>query len=209
MSAKPLGYFRYCLACDCETSGLAFGQIDPTLEENTGVTYQAVSFAFIVVDTETLEEVDELYVEIKWNGESKWTSEAEKIHGLSKAYLEKNGLDEKDAVCEIAEFILKYFDPNKNIPLLGHNVVSFDRYFLFHLFNKFGLNLQFGSRHIDTLPIGFTLFNLFHSDQIFDKFGLEKRTQHNALQDIRQTLKVIQMARALWEAYVIPELEKI
>lgn len=206
MSNPPIGYFKYCLAIDCETTGLAKGEIDPTLCSKTGKYYQAISFGVVILETETLKEIESLYVEIKWDGKSEWSIEAENIHGLSKKYLEENGVDEEDAVGMIGELILKYFDPSKTIPLLGHNVATFDRYFLDRLFKKYGIYLNFGARHIDSSTIGFTLFNLFHSDQIFQKIGLQDRGKHNSLEDIRHTIEVVRTARTLWEAFVTPNI---
>lgn len=203
---KPIGYFKHALAVDCETSGLATRQINPTYDPITGKSYQAVSFAMIIVDMETLEEVEELYVEIKWNGEAEWSKEAENIHGLTKNYLDINGLDEKDALCLMAELILKYFGPDNVIPLMGHNVATFDRYFLDGLFRKYGIALKFGSRNIDTLTIGAVLFNLFNSDELFNRVGLQKRTKHNALEDIKYTIETLRTVKTLWNTFVTPAI---
>jgi len=202
MSDKPKNYFKYALALDTETTGLAYNTLDPSFDPETGKDYQAVSYGLIIVDSETLEEVDELYIEVKYNGTSEWSDKAQEIHGLSIEHLEEYGISEEDAVIVMGEFIFKYFGPDSIIPLLGHNVATFDRYFIDRLFKKFGINLRFSGRNIDTFAVGFTVFNLFNSDQIFSAIGGEKRGQHNALEDAREAVNVIRGVRQVWQYFM-------
>lgn len=202
---KP-GEFKYCLALDCETSGLSKYSFDPSIVKTTNKTYQIVSIGLIIVEVETLKEIEELYLEIKWNGESVWLKEAEKVHGLSKEYLQENGLDESDATYLIGEFILKYFDVNYTIPLLGHNVVAFDRYFLYNLFKKYDIELNFGNRHIDTFSLGCGILNLYNSNALFSKMGIKRDDIHNSLEDARYAIEVVRNMRTLWEAFIEPNL---
>lgn len=174
--------FDKFLAIDCETSGMSFGD-DPSVD------HQMVSVALILSDVKTYKELASLYLEIKWNGESNWHPKAEEIHGLSKAYLEENGVSEEEAAEQILEFILDHFDVNRPITLLGHNVVSFDKPFLKSLLRKFGIELKFSHRAIDTFPIGLLAVEAFDSNQLFDKMGFPPRKEHNALEDIRLSLK--------------------
>ena len=123
---KPRGHFDYFLAIDCETSGMSFGTDDPSINTKTGQVYQSVSWGLIVVDATTLKTVEELYLEIKWDGESEWDKRAEKVHGLSLAHLEEHGMSTEDAVVAIAGLILKYWGPDTPLCLAGHNVMTFD-----------------------------------------------------------------------------------
>lgn len=195
---KPRGYFTNVLAFDSETSGVALGMLDPTHDPSTGETFQMVSVGLIVADVATLQPIDELYIEIKWNGESAWKESAEKIHGLSKSYLAVNGLTEEEAVAEIGTFLLKHFGPANCIHLLGHNVATFDRYFLAQLFAKYGIDLQFGNRHIDTYSLGVVLLGAYNSDDLFASLGLGVRDTHNALEDTRLTLAAARRLQKLF-----------
>lgn len=197
-NSNPRGYFKFALAFDSETTGVATNSLDPTFNPETKEEYQMVSCGLIITDTVSLLPIEELYVEIKWDGVSTWSSKAEQIHGLSKQHLEKHGLDEKDAILKIAKLLLKYFGPEKNIPLIGHNVATFDRYFLDKLFKKHGLHLKFGNRHIDTTAIGFATFGTFNSDDLFYAVGIEDRKSHNALDDARYALTVVRTVRTIW-----------
>ena len=195
VDASQRGFFSKVLAMDCETSGIAKGH-DPS------IGYQAVSWGFVVADADTLAPIEKLYVEIKWNKQSKWDSKAEAVHGLSKSYLEANGLEEQDALVEIANLIYKYWDPNSEfssqrcIRCLGHNVATFDVWFLRQLFEKYGMPLITGNRFVDTSTIGWAMFDCFNSDDAFDLIGV-KRNKHDALEDAESSLALVRTARMM------------
>ena len=183
-------HFKKFLAIDCETSGMTFGD-DPSKD------YQMVSVALIVSDTTTYQELDSLYLEIKWNGESKWEPKAESIHGLTKEYLEENGVDEEEALADILEFLDKHFDLTKAITLCGHNAANFDKPFLKSLLRRFEVDLKFSHRTIDTFSVGLIAVNAFDSDELFDNMGFPPRKEHNALEDIRLSLKSLRVINKL------------
>jgi len=194
---KPIGYFTKLLAFDCETSA-----ISRTNKRNPAENCQAVSWALIVLNSDTLKEIDRLYVEIKWDGISNWSPEAQKVHGLSKEYLEKNGISDEQAIIEIANFILKYWPMNTRIHTLGHNQIGFDIPFMRTLFEKFDMQINFANRHIDTFTLMHTFLNAFNSEDGFKKIGLKKRTTHNAMEDIEMTINVVRRLKLLWKAKV-------
>jgi DNA polymerase III epsilon subunit-like protein len=203
---KPRGYFQYLLAMDCETTGLCTNQDDPTHNPDTGERHQAVSWGLIVADSTTLKPIEKMYVEIKWNptskkqqkADSQWGTRAEQIHGLTQAYLEKNGVDEEDAVVQMGEMILKYWGPTGNIRCLGHNVHTFDMPFFRDLFRRHGVPLKFGNRHYDTNSIGFATFMTYNSDDLFEAVGFEHRGDHNALTDAEQALESARIVRKIF-----------
>ena len=174
--------FTRGLAIDVETSGLSFGD-DPS------DGYQILSIGLIVFNVKDYLPIEKLYLEIKWNGEDKWDDYAEKIHKLSKDYLEKNGVDEEEAVADIMEFILRHFSPDKAITLLGHNVATFDKPFFRKLLRKFGFEVKFSHRALDSFPLGFVSVGAFDSDELFTSLGFPARKAHNAMEDIELTLK--------------------
>ena len=192
---KPRGYFKYVLALDCETSGVAMGCDDPSFNPDTGKTYASVSWGFLVLDGATLKEVDHLYLEIKPTEGCAWDTGAEKVHGLSREYLAKHGTDEDKAVLQIAQLILKYWGPDSYINLLGHNV-QFDKWFLQRLMRSQGIELNFSNRLIDTNSFGF-LIDVYNSDDLFSSLGLKERNEHNAMEDIRITAEAARIMRKL------------
>lgn len=203
---KPRGSFNFLLAMDCETTGLCLNQDDPSYNPKTGERHQAVSWGLIVADAVTLKPIEKMYVEIKWNEtskaqqkqNSKWGAKAESIHGLTREYLEKNGLNEEDAVAKIGELVLKYWGPTVSIRCLGHNVHTFDMPFFRDMFRRHGIDLNFGSRHYDTNSIGFATFGTFNSDDLFEAVGFEKRGDHNALVDAEQALETTRIVRKIF-----------
>lgn len=194
---KPKGYFDFVLAMDSETTGIALGSDDPSYNAKTGETYQAISWGFVVADAHTFKEIECLYVEIKWDGVSKWSMDAQKVHGISLEHLEEHGLDPEDAVVLIAELILKYWGPTSPVTILGHNAATFDLPFLKRLLRSQGLEIKFSYRHIDSFSTGFVVFETFDSNQLFEMAGLPIRNEHNALEDARHALQSMKVIRQL------------
>lgn len=195
--SKPKGYFDKFLAFDCETSGMAFG-------DNPSKDYQIVSAGLIVADF-TFKPIEELYVEIQWNGHSKWDAKAESIHGMSKDYLAKNGLPEIEAVEKIGALMYDHFGMDSPISLLGHNVGTFDLPFLRKTLSNYDLNFKFAHRHMDTFSLAMGTFQAYNSDDLFEMMGFEKRKSHNALADARYALETFRIINKFWAKYVLGE----
>ena len=199
IKGKPRGYFQKVLAIDCETTGLAVNADDPSYNPKTKDEYQSVSWGLVVADADTLKPIEKMYLEIQWNGESVWDKRAEAIHGLSREHLEKNGFTESEAVEAIGTLIMKHWGPNVSIRLLGHNVATFDMWFLRRLFRSQGIELKFGSRHIDTSTVGFVNWKTYTSDELFSLIGFDDRGKHNALDDALMSLESARVTRLLFE----------
>lgn len=201
---KPRGSFDFVLAVDCETTGIHFHS------DNTAEGQQAISWGLIVADARTLEPIEELYLEVKWNDDMlekrqkdpSFGVAAEKVHGLTIPYLEEHGLDEAEAVAQIANLILKYWGPKSSPRLLGHNVHLFDYKFLIDALRRHGIELAKANRHIDTSSIGFVTLEAYTSDSLFESMGFEKRGNHKAIDDAHMSLKTCKIIRALWDQKV-------
>lgn len=189
MHDNPKGYFKNLLAIDCETTGVNYETDDPS------VGNQAVSWGLIVADGTTLEPIEELYVEIKWNDISKasrkadpeWGKGATKIHGLTYEHLENNGVTEEEAVIQIVNLIIKYWGPTTQIKFLAHNV-NFDICFIRAMCRRHDIELPIGGRNYDSNSIGFGTIGSYTSDQLFETVGYNTRDSHNALEDTRMAL---------------------
>lgn len=209
VNKKPDGWCSHVLAIDCETTGLCFKSDNPvrrTLEDGSLEEHQAVSWGFVVAKTDNLKPVEELYVKIKWNDScieqreknKKYGKRAEEIHGLTIDHLEDHGITEEEAVVKIGSMILKYWGPETNIRLLGHNVATFDMWFLRDLFRRHGVELKFSNRQVDTSSAGFVNFESYTSDQLFDACGLDARKTHNALDDAKMALTAARTMRSIF-----------
>ena len=193
--------FKFGLCIDWETSGAIWGG-------DSSKEFQGISCGAIVFDVKTFDPVEELYLEIKHNPKWKWSDEAEKIHGLSREYLEQNGVTQEEAAMALAELILKYWGTDSKVMFLGHNP-EFDRRFTNQLLNEIDIEFsveasgKFDSRidvfHVvlDTSALGFITLGLYKSDLLFEKIGFEERGDHNALDDARQTLMTCKVIREL------------
>jgi oligoribonuclease (3'-5' exoribonuclease) len=200
----PRGYFGKVLALDCETSGINYNAFG--IDVATG--YQSVSWGFVVADGSTLKPIDELYIEIKYDGVSKWDAGAEKIHGLSQEYLAANGMTNEEAVEEIVNFVVKHWNPDadtsseRNVRCLGQNVATFDIWFLIKLFEDAGATelrndiFRTGNRFIDTSSIGYVM-GCYNSDDLFDMVGVH-RGDHNALEDAHASLTAVRTAKKMY-----------
>lgn len=197
---QPRGYFKYTLAADCETSGMAFNSDDPSYNAATGEEYQAVSWGLVVVDTDTLKTVEELYVEIQHDPKYVWNDRAEKVHGLSREHLKKNGVTMEEAVEQIATLILKYWGPESPVCMLGHNVATFDLHFMRRTLRSQGIEVKFANRTVDTNSIGWATLQTYNSDDLFEQVGLVSRdpNNHNALVDAQNALQAVRRIRSIY-----------
>lgn len=192
--------YKYLLGMDVESTGINFDSQDPSHGQ------QAISWGIVIINAHTLEPIEDLYLEVKWNEESKarrkdnpdWGKGAEAVHGLTYEYLEENGITEEEAAVQIANLIVKYWGPQNSIGTLGHNTLKFDVSFLVALMEKFNIRLRISARHVDTNSVGFAVFGTTTSDELFDLIGFDHRETHNALDDVYMSLKVVQVVRKLF-----------
>jgi|SRR5579859_580552 len=199
---------EFGLAMDWETSGAVFGG-------DSSKDHQGLSFGAIIFRTKTFEPVAKLYRLIKFDEKYTWTEGAQKIHGLTKEHLAKNGVTQEEAATDLLEIILKYFGPSSKIMFLGHNP-WFDIGFTNQLLNAVEFELtdeilnpkhptftQLELHHVilDTSALGFITLGLFKSDLLFDKIGGDEyaRAEHNALRDAEMTLQTCQAIKQLVE----------
>jgi hypothetical protein len=201
--ANEIGYFDKILALDLETSGMHRSSGNPCIDIKTGKYYQIVSIGLAIADTVTLKPVDTLYVEIKWDGESVWDKKAENKHGLTKDYLEKNGVEDIEAIAQVIDFIQTYWDVNAEyskdriVHCLGTNVSSFDIFFMRHLFEKYEIPFfPISNQFIDTNTIGWVTMGMYTSDKLFESIGT-KRDKHNALEDALLSLESVRRIRKM------------
>lgn len=194
--STPRGYITRLLALDCETTGLAFNCDDPSYNPKTGETFQSISWGFVVLNADTLDIIEKLYLEIKWDGKSTWSPRAEEVHGLSKEYLAENGVEPWEAVEAIGNLIINHWGPDSPICIAGHNP-SFDLWFLKRLMRSEGIELKFGNKMIDTNSIGFAVYHTHNSDDLFETVGVPMRGDHNALADALAVVKVLKTTRTI------------
>lgn len=189
---------KFALAIDWETSGYSY----PNFAEK----HQGVAFGAIIFDIHTLDPVEEIYVEIKYDSKYVWDSGAERVHGLSRSYLEKNGISQPEAALELGNLILKYFGTEDQPMILAHRAY-FDIAFTTQLMKTIDVDIQFHPTPIDTSVFGTILMETSKSDTIFQTLGIIHRAkEHNALEDIRITLLALKKMKELFIAGVISEL---
>ena len=190
------------LCIDWETSGSAWG-------DDTSKYYQGVSFGAIAFNTSDFSIIDTLYREIKFDETKyKWSNEAERIHGLSKEYLEKNGIDREDAAVDLIQFINNNFKDEKKIMFLGHNpefdrrmtnqlmgVVNFE--FSIERLDKLKTHIALHHVMLDTSALGFITMDKYKSNELFESMGFT-RDNHNALEDAMFTVQTCAAIKAIF-----------
>ena len=205
MSSKyRRGQFDFILAIDTETSGYNKENGNYAVSKDGTKEYQVVSAGISIASRKTLKPIENLYVEIKFNDRFQWDMGAEKVHGLSREYLEKNGIEESEAVVKIAELILKYWGPTKQINFCGCNV-GFDICFLQRMFERHGIELNISGRHIDVTTLGLVLYDTFNSDELFEAVGLPPREKHDSMEDCLYALKTAQISKKLFQTITTGE----
>ncbi len=184
------------LVIDWETTGANFGG-------DSSIDYQGISFGAIIADTQTWEEIESIHVMLHFDDTKyKWTEGAEKIHGMSREFLQQNGVSREEGLALLLQLLLKHFAPGSKILLVGHNA-EFDRSFMYQLFKDNGLENALNLHHVmvDTSGIGFVLIGEYKSDVVFELLGqIEKRKEHNALDDARACLSSLRTAKNIFTA---------
>lgn len=182
---KPLPPQKFGLAIDWETSGYS---IPDYASRHSGLSFGAAIF-----DTKTFEVVDSLYCEIKPDPAKEWDVGAEKIHGMSREYLESNGFTREDAAIQLASLVLKYLGTGKVIPL-GHRV-HFDIAFTDDLLKTIDVKLDWDPIKMDSAALAAILLHETSSDNLFRACGFDDRTEHNSLEDILLTLESVRVLK--------------
>ena len=178
---KALPPAKWGLAIDWETSGYS---IPDYASKHSGISFGAAIF-----DTKTFEVVESLYCEIKPDPTKEWDMGAERIHGLSRDYLETNGITREDAAIQLASMVIKFIGTGKVIPL-GHRV-HFDIAFTNDLLNVIDVVLDWDPIKMDSAALAAILLNETSSDGLFNACGFTERTEHNSLEDILLTLESV------------------
>lgn len=177
---------KFGLAIDWETSGFSY----PDYAKD----HQGISFGAIIFDISTLETVEELYREVKFDATKyQWSMRAQEIHGITQAHLLQNGVSQAEAAQDLLNLILKYIG-NGDVTLLGHRVY-FDKAFTQQLTESVGIELSYHPTVIDSSSIGTLFLEQSRSEEIFQSLGLPARGKHNAMEDIRMTLESVRILK--------------
>lgn len=195
MALYPSRAPKLGLCFDWETSGSDW-------DKDSSIDYQGISLGMAVFNTRTFDVIDTLYLEIKFDeSRYKWSKEAEAIHHLTREHLAINGLSNEDAACAVIEFLLKYFGPNPNIMIMGHNI-PYDVKFMKQLLEPFGLMFNIHHVMLDTAGACFINFVTYKSDHLFQLAGVGDRDMHNALEDVLMTIGAAKFMRDVMEAAI-------
>jgi len=185
----PYNVPRFGVAIDWETSGFSVPEY--------AKFHQGISFGVIIFDSQSLEPVESLYLEIKFDEKQyKWESSAERVHGLSRDHLQANGVTQEDAAVALCNLIVKYLGTD-DVMLLGHRV-HFDRAFTEQLTKSIGVDLSYHPNTIDSCSMAIALMEMAKSEDVFQTLGMPPRQEHNSLEDIMYTLLSVKRMKELF-----------
>lgn len=194
----PYNVPRFGLAIDWETSGYSV----PEYAKH----HQGISFGAIIFDVQSLEPVESLYLEIQFNEKKyKWEAGAEKVHGLSREHLQKNGVSQEEAAVQFCNLVIKYIAVGDDVMLLGHRV-HFDRAFTEQLTRSIDVDLSYHPNTIDSCSMGIALMEIAKSEDVFQMMGMPPRQEHNSLEDIMYTLLSVKRMKELFFKGIEAEL---
>ena len=91
---------------------------------------------------------DNFYVELRPHFEG-WSPAAEKIHRLTRPYLETNGVEASEAMLALGAWVKTQLARRERPVFVGHNA-PFDWMFIAWYFAEFGVSNPFGYKAIDT-----------------------------------------------------------
>jgi DNA polymerase III epsilon subunit-like protein len=178
------------IAIDWETSGSEWGG-------DSTKSCQGISMGLVIYKTSNFEIVDTLYLEIKFDASKyKWSTDAEKIHKLSREHLAANGITQEEAAVELMNKLVQYFDPSEDILFMGHNV-DFDIGFTKQLLEPFSLMFNISHRRLDTAGTAYIVLGIHRSEDLFTFLGMPERQMHNALEDAIYTVMACERMRLL------------
>lgn len=188
---------KFALGIDWETSGFS--------TPDYAKSHQGISFGAIIFDVRALEPVEMLYHEIKFNSKLyQWSDGAQKVHGLTREYLEENGVDQERAASDLCNLIIKYIG-TEDVMLMGHRV-HFDKAFTQQLTKSIDIDLNYHPTTIDTASMCTALMEMSKSEEIFQTLGMPPRQQHNAMEDILYTLQSVKRIKELFFKGIETEL---
>lgn len=163
---------KYCLAWDVETTGLSS-------KEDFIIQLACAKF-----EKETGSVIATKKWYIKPAHAYEISPKAQEVHGLSKEFIEANGVYFKDIAAE-------FFEMMKDADLLTYNGNSFDIKFLNEECRRWGLELPiFGKKFYDAFSME-CRFNPRNLGSVFKKYmGYEFEDAHDALGDVLATVEV-------------------
>lgn len=153
---------KYYLALHIETTGLNHVIDEPIYKNNNIVALSAV-----ICEKGTFNIIDEKIIFIDHGIDEV----GDRWHGITKEFLEEEGVDEESAVLEFANFILEYFDSNDSIICLGQNVHSFVLPFVKNLLYRNEVFIQFSVNALDVFSVTVSTIGETTIQELIELFG--------------------------------------
>ena len=190
-------YVKYICVADTETGGL------PNKSKKAFYDVALCEVAIVVIDCIELKIVDEYSAIIKpYSDTCEYSEQAAAVNGLSKEYLEQNGLPVKQVYSEVKALLKKYTNSRVGAVLCGHNFQLFDVPFFEGLFAYHNDNLWDYVKFIeDTMKLAYyrhTTQENYKLGTCCKAEGVELVDAHRALADTKaNALLMVQYLKSL------------
>jgi DNA polymerase III epsilon subunit-like protein len=136
-----------------------------------------------------------IYLELKPDPHLPWSAEAERVHGLAAATLERDGLDPADAMSRLETWVLEVAGDGWPV-FVGFNA-PFDWMFVADAFWRYLGRNPFGISALDLKSLymgrdGIARWDETRKVNIEERLGIRFEHSHNALHDARDQARLAQ-----------------
>lgn len=153
---------RYYLALHIETTGICT-DLDKPINNGNDI----VCIAAAICDKKSFKTLDKKIIFINSDRDDIGT----RWHGITKGFLDDEGLDEEGALEELLNFILEYFTIDSTIICLGQNVHSFVLPFVKQLLQRNEIYLKFSSNALDVFSVTVPTIGETSISELIEMFG--------------------------------------
>lgn len=137
--------------------------------------------------------------------EDKKVKEGYKYNKIGIEFLRVNGLDKESFAEEILTFIVKEFDLEKPIHLLGYNISMFSKPFFMKLLEDFDVELPLSSNLLDAYPVAVTILGNTSIKELLELFSTKTdfAREEIVMQKCLTFVNIFKRVRKLWNRKVL------
>lgn len=146
-----------------------------------------ISLGVVATDTDHWNPIAQDQFHVAYTTDHTWSSESERIHGLSRTFLASEGISQADAADRFNDFARTHVG---NVIRIGGHNAEFDRKFtkqlLMHSVSSAPVEIDF--RIYDSMAIA-ALLGFSSGGEMFRYYGHQRGVHHDALDDALGALK--------------------
>lgn len=187
---------NYYLALHVETTGICNDLDRPVNSDN-----DIISISAAICDKRTFKVLDKKIIFIENDKDDIGT----KWHGITRPFLDDEGVDEETAIEEFVNFILEYFTLDNSIICLGQNVHSFVLPFIRELLERHEVYLKFAPNSLDVFSITVPTIGETSITELVEMFGdvdsldpAYQRVEYASMLKVLTFIKIFRSINKIW-----------